>query len=118
MPGLGSDDAEVAFHRDAPARQDAVSHAPDAVEAEEPALVDGFHDEPDLIEMRREHEPRPLLPAALDRRDVAIAIDLDIIGQTGDTLPEVFDELLLEPRHAVQRREFSKRGLERILHAV
>ena len=54
--------------------------------------------------------------AALDRRDVAVAVDLHVVHEAGGALAEVFHQGLLESRHAVERRQISKRGLERVLH--
>ena len=49
-----------------------------------------------------------LVAPALDGGDVAIAIDLDGIGQLFDPLLEIGDRTLLEARRAVQRNQLAQ----------
>ncbi len=105
MTGLGADDAEVPVYRHPTTRQEGVGRPTQSVEAQEAVRLDPLDDEPDLVEVRAEHQLRAVLPAPPRGRDVAVAVDVHRVGQALDPLSEVLDERLLESRRAVERNE-------------
>jgi hypothetical protein len=78
------------------AQQERVSGAAEPVEAQEAGRLDALHDEADLVEVRAQHEARAVVAAALERRDVAVAVDIHLVNEAGDALAEVRDHGLFE----------------------
>ncbi len=98
--------------------QERVGGAAEAVEAQEPARLDGLDDEPDLVEVGADHEPRVLVAAALGGGDVAVAVHVDLVGERAHALLEVLDERLLEAGRAVKRHQVAQRGAERFFRGL
>src|SRR5690349_4560584 len=105
MPRTAADDAEVPVDHDPAARQEDIAESAEAIEAQKAVRLDGLHDEPDLVQMRADHQSGMWLAAILHRGDVPIAIDVDPVCQSGHATLEILHEWLLEAGCAMQRGE-------------
>src|SRR5262249_24167568 len=109
VASLRADDAEVAVDGDAPARQEGVGGSAQAIEAQKPIRLDALHDEPDLVEVGADHQPRSVLTSAAGRGDVAVAVDFHGVGQWLHAPTGILDEGLLESGSSVESHQIPQR---------
>src|SRR5262249_55379532 len=87
----------------------------EAIEAQEAIGLDALDDEADLVEVGTQHQAGAVMAAALDRGDVAVAVDAHRVGERGDALFEIRDHRLLESGHALQIEQLAQGLAQAIL---
>src|SRR5262249_5524052 len=84
-------------------------------EAEKAIRFDALHDEPDLVEVGADHQPRPVLASAAGSGDIAVAGDFHGLRQWLHPPTEILDEGVLESRSSVGSDQDPHRVAESIL---
>jgi hypothetical protein len=87
----------VSRHAHLSAAEQPVARPADAVEPQITVGLNGLNNEPDLIHMRAEHQFGGFLAPPPGCDYISVLIDLDFVRRRLETIPNISNDLLLEP---------------------